>query len=84
MSGPIHSWNFRPSLVRGGRALIGLAILVTAATAWSPRFTPSAVADAVTPPDATGPELAADSRAWPRTALHLWILVPQILPRHDR
>lgn len=81
MSGPIHSWVFRTSLVHGGRILLGLAVLALAVTAFSPRDIATAAADPG--PAGTGPELASDAADWPRTALRLWFLVPQLLPRHD-
>lgn len=83
MSGSLHSWIFRPSLLQGGRALLGLALLALAVTAFSPHVIPSAVTIAVTPSAVTGPEVAPDAAVWPRTALRLWFLVPQLLPRHD-
>lgn len=84
MSGPVHSWIFRSSLVHGG-ALLGLVLLAIVATAFSPRDIPSSVAVTVAPSDPADAALADDAAAWPRTALRLWFLVPQfLLPRHDR
>ena len=71
-----------PPLFRGGLLTLALAALWLGVLCIESR-TPTAASEPVALISAESP--APDTRtAWPRTVLRLWLLVPQLLPDHDR
>jgi hypothetical protein len=81
MAGTAHPWIFRSSLARASQLTLLLVALGFATVPWSHPDLPAALAVALYPPV---PAVAADAPpagAWPRAALRLWFLLPQILPR---
>lgn len=83
MSGATHPWILRPALTRVRHltfALLAAFALVIAGL--SHRSLPSAVTSAATAPATVESALVTEAPAeWPRAALRLWFLLPQLLPR---
>lgn len=82
MFGSEFRWLPLSPLVRGGLLTFAVVALCLSGlvVASRPSLTPPepvAIISAESP--------ATDTRAaWPRTVLRLWLLVPQLLPDHDR
>ena len=77
----LRSLSLSP-LFRGGLLTLALAALCLGVLQLESR-TPAAPSDPVALIAVESP--GSDTRsAWPRTVLRLWLLVPQLLPDHDR
>ena len=73
--------NWLPRQVRTGLCTFALlALCITATVVSRPSLTTFVAASR----PATSALEAPAAAIWPHTIFHLWILIPQLLPRHDR
>ncbi|AOS46186.1 hypothetical protein Verru16b_03283 [Lacunisphaera limnophila] len=81
MAGTAHPWIFRSSLARASQLTLLVVALGLATVSWPHPGLPASLALALNPPVPAVTADAAPSGEWPRAALRLWFLLPQILPR---
>jgi hypothetical protein len=72
-----------PPLFRGGLLTLALAALWLGVLCIESR-TPAAASEPVASIVAVESPATDPRAAWPSTVLRLWLLVPQLLPDHDR
>lgn len=83
MFGSEFRWLPLSPLVRGGLLTLALTALCLSGLFRAPAAPAASPEAAANIAIVESPE--ADTRAaWPRTVLRLWLLVPQLLPDHDR
>lgn len=82
MFGSEFRWLPLSPLVRGGLlTLVVAALCLSGLLASRPPLASPEPAAIIAATESPGTDTRA---AWPRTVLRLWLLVPQLLPAHDR